>query len=95
MNQDDLFRVDIDFKVLSDMVWTIASKVEKDPKYLKKLIIASKDNPESSEAWLLRMIKSILDGMWSSSEDLAKQMDLNINDHHKYVELYQYLKNKK
>lgn len=88
MKQSDLFRTDIDFKELSDQIWGLASKVERDDGLLQKIYDMGKQDGNSVYHYLARLIESILDGMWVSNEDLAKQMDLNVDDHHKYIEIY-------
>ena len=88
MKQSDLYRTDIDFKALSDQIWSLASKVEHDEGLLEKIYELGKDDQNSVYHYLARLIEAILGGMWVSNEDLAKQMDLNVTDHHKYVEIY-------
>lgn len=92
MRTDDLFRVDIDFKELAEMVWAHADRAEKNPDWLKKIKKKGSNDPRSPWHFLGRMIRSILGGMWTSSEDMAKQMDLNVYDHDKYIELYKILR---
>lgn len=95
MKQNDLFRTDVDFKKLSNQIWEFTSKVEQDKKLLQKLFKLGKGDENSVYNHLGRLIVSILDGLWSNSEDLARQMDLNVTDHHKYLEIYGLLNGKK
>lgn len=93
MKQEDLFRADVDFKQLADKLFALANKAEHDKDIIKRLYNASDGDRNAPQHWIAQILRSINDGLWSSNEDLAKQMDLNVDDHNMYVEIWKYFNN--
>jgi len=94
MEVDDMIRniPAVDFKRLASKIWQWSVSAGKDEK--KAMRAKGKMNDEGWAAYLMRLHYAIRDGVWASDEDLARQMDLNMDDHGVYIDMDQYFKSK-
>lgn len=84
---------DIDFKDLADKVWSLAVKAYSNKKIMQNLASnAYSGTGNEVQQYIHRLIKAINEGLWSDSEDLARQMDLNMDDHHIYLDVANYFR---